>query len=299
MGVCSSRNVGTSVVKVAPLDHDENNEVPLHNVKSKSNVPIHIVAQKKTSEKSANETSDGVGPGDQDHTLSVYGSSRSLRDEPVQGSSCNENGNITVDSHKHSSFPCAKDDIDSKQPYNDMKMSSEIVSVETVHPPTGYGADDFDFDQHTLDMFQQTAMSLDLDNSDLLFNLMYFGGGGMNFDDANMGRMVNSALEETVALYSENNTPYKLNPVSNELRNSIEKKKFTLSKISENEDQVTEAELSNRADHISVEDCECSVCKEMFVEGEDISLFPKCHHKFHGECLDHWLNMVRQILSDG
>lgn len=50
-------------------------------------------------------------------------------------------------------------------------------------------------------LFAQSAMSMDMDNEDLIFNLMYFGG-----DTSNFASMMNSAAEETVAAHSAGNT---------------------------------------------------------------------------------------------
>jgi hypothetical protein len=60
-------------------------------------------------------------------------------------------------------------------------------------------------------MFAHTAMSLGMEQEDLLFNLLYFGGEGAA-PDINMA--ISNARDETVALHSENNTPYKLRPAS-------------------------------------------------------------------------------------
>jgi hypothetical protein len=49
--------------------------------------------------------------------------------------------------------------------------------------------------------FAQSAMSLGMDNDDLIFNLLYFGDNTMSFQS-----MFNSAIEETVAAHSAENT---------------------------------------------------------------------------------------------
>ncbi|EPZ32439.1 hypothetical protein ROZALSC1DRAFT_30305 [Rozella allomycis CSF55] len=36
---------------------------------------------------------------------------------------------------------------------------------------------------------------------------------------------------------------------------------------------------------------ECSVCKEMFQDGEMIKKIPNCSHIFHADCLDPWLKL--------
>ena len=50
-------------------------------------------------------------------------------------------------------------------------------------------------------LFAQSAMSMDMDNEDLIFNLLYFGG-----DTSNFATMMNNAAEETVAAHSTGNT---------------------------------------------------------------------------------------------
>lgn len=49
--------------------------------------------------------------------------------------------------------------------------------------------------------FAQSAMSLGMDNDDLIFNLLYFGDAGASFQT-----MFNTAIEETVAAHSAENT---------------------------------------------------------------------------------------------
>ena len=50
-------------------------------------------------------------------------------------------------------------------------------------------------------LFAQSAMSMDMDNEDLIFNLLYFGG-----DTSNFASMMSNAAEETVAAHSQGNT---------------------------------------------------------------------------------------------
>lgn len=49
--------------------------------------------------------------------------------------------------------------------------------------------------------FAQSAMSLGMDNDDLIFNLLYFSDATTSFQS-----MFNSAIEETVAAHSAENT---------------------------------------------------------------------------------------------
>ena len=125
-------------------------------------------------------------------------------------------------------------------------------------------------DAANADMFQATAMSLGLENDDLLFNLLYFGGG----ENLQLGQMVNSAMEETVALYSENNTPYKLKPASADVLDSLQSSILT---------EVSILELK---------ETDCAVCKDDLEPGCEVTHLPACHHCFHRECIMRWFKMV-------
>jgi hypothetical protein len=81
--------------------------------------------------------------------------------------------------------------------------------------------------------------------------------------------MLNNAFEETVALHSENNTPYKLRPASKDTINSIKSSKYT---NDENEK-------------------ECIVCRDEMEVGCEIIKLPHCHHCFHRPCIVRWLEL--------
>ena len=121
------------------------------------------------------------------------------------------------------------------------------------------------------DMLHFTTMSLGMDPEDLLFNMMYFGDHQDN-SQRNMGSMINAVIEETIAAHSENNTPYKLKPVPSNILAHVRSE--TLQDIED------------------LDDKDCAVCKEEFEIGSRIILLNKCSHRFHGECLRHWLHMV-------
>lgn len=126
-------------------------------------------------------------------------------------------------------------------------------------------------DTANADMFAATAMSLGLENDDLLFNLLYFAGN----ENVHLANMFNSAMEETVALYSENNTPYKLRPASEDILESLETKILSHIEIS----QMNEPD--------------CAVCKDDMEAGNEVIRLPLCHHIFHRECIIRWFMMVR------
>jgi len=124
--------------------------------------------------------------------------------------------------------------------------------------------------------------SLEMDNEDLLFNMLYFSSeedaGGAHLS---IGSVINNAMSETVALHSENNTPYKLRPVPED-------------DIRELEPETLESEGLNKMRQeygdISVA-VECAVCKENLILGEKVIRLPTCHHNFHAECLLKWFTM--------
>jgi len=118
------------------------------------------------------------------------------------------------------------------------------------------------------EMFAHTAMSLGMEQEDLLFNLLYFGGEGAA-PDINMA--ISNARDETVALHSENNTPYKLRPAST---TDIEQLK-------------SEALLS--LDELVEPDC--AVCKDDMEVGVEVVFLPACGHCFHQECLVRWVKL--------
>lgn len=117
------------------------------------------------------------------------------------------------------------------------------------------------------DVFAQTAMSLGLDNDDLLFNMMFFDDGSL----PNFGSMINTMQQETLALHSENNTPYKLNPANEKAISHLIHEKYKLSSI--------------------VTGNECAVCKDEIEDGADITRIPQCRHYFHQECLSRWIQL--------
>jgi hypothetical protein len=124
------------------------------------------------------------------------------------------------------------------------------------------------------EMFSHTALSLGMDNEDLLFNLMYFGDG----DAGTFGQMMDGVQNETLALHSENNTPYKLKPASTAAIDGLHKKIFGV--------DVTNPECQNN-------ECECAVCKDVIETGAEVLQIPICQHFFHEECVLRWIKLVR------
>jgi len=121
---------------------------------------------------------------------------------------------------------------------------------------------------HLRMLFAQSAMSMDMDNEDLIFNLLYFGG-----DTASFATMMNNAAEETVAAHSAGNTPYKLAPAS-----ETALKKLTVVCITE--DILRELHLQ-----------ECSICQEDMEVGGQAAIMPGCGHCFHDDCVLKWFTL--------
>ena len=113
--------------------------------------------------------------------------------------------------------------------------------------------------------WEMISNSLGMDNDDLLFNMLYFGDGTQN-----VGTAINNAMEETVALHSEHNTPYKLQPASQQDVQSLAPQAYV------------EALLSPRVR-------DCSVCREDLTPTCVVIKLPRCAHVFHGDCLTKWL----------
>lgn len=117
-------------------------------------------------------------------------------------------------------------------------------------------------------LFAQSAMSMDMDNEDLIFNLLYFGG-----DTSNFATMMNNAAEETVAAHSAGNTPYKLTPAT-----ATALKKLNIMTVTES--LATELNLQD-----------CLICQEEFQIGDAIAAVPNCNHCFHNDCVLKWFTL--------
>eukprot|EP01041_Mallomonas_annulata_P002881 gene2881-5647_t len=114
-----------------------------------------------------------------------------------------------------------------------------------------------------------SAMSLEMDNEDLLFNLYYFGGGAAM---ANIQSAYSTAIEETFAAHSAANTPYKLRPAAESAMS-----------------QLSSSVLNE--DYGIIDDFECSVCKDEMELGCEVTKLPGCGHVFHYDCVVRWLKL--------
>ena len=128
-------------------------------------------------------------------------------------------------------------------------------------------------DENDREMLEHTAMSLGMDYDEFLFNVLYFGDGQV----PNLSTAISNAREETVALHSENNTPYKLRPAST---TAIERLKSEI--------------LHNLKD---LEEPDCAICKENMEINNDVIFLPSCRHCFHMECLVRWIKLVSALIS--
>lgn len=122
-------------------------------------------------------------------------------------------------------------------------------------------------DTSAAEVLTQTAMSLGLGNDDLIFNLLYFDNGNI----PNFGTMLNTMQQETLALHSENNTPYKLNPANEKAISHLIQESYKQTANSDNE---------------------CAVCKDDIEDEAEITRIPNCKHYFHTECLSRWIQLV-------
>lgn len=124
------------------------------------------------------------------------------------------------------------------------------------------------------EMFAHTALSLGMDNDDLLFNMMYFSENGGTF-----GTVMNSIQQETLALHSADNTPYKLKPASESAIAQLPREVFP---------GPDPASLGGAGRY---EELECAVCRDEIEVGSEILRIPHCSHYFHEECLTRWIKL--------
>ena len=168
------------------------------------------------------------------------------------------------------------DDVDeSTDRYLSNCFSHETPHQNSVQPPLSARSEYSEGDAAAAEMFAHTALSLGMDNDDLLFNLMYFNSG----DNATFGTVMNSVQSETLALHSENNTPYKLKPASITAISGLTRLNFG-----------TDIACSE-AEKLGL-DCECAVCKDDIEHSAPVLQIPSCQHFFHEECLLRWINLV-------
>ena len=156
---------------------------------------------------------------------------------------------------------------------------------------SGEGSDERHMMQQNQENWSMLKHSLEMSGEDLLLNMLYFSDEGaaatVMEDSASMGKVLDGAMTETLALHSENNTPYKLKPASKEEMEKLQA-------------ETLDAEISgslkvnlDRADSgggPESKGCglECVVCKEELELGDKIMRLPQCGHTFHEGCLSTW-----------
>jgi len=138
---------------------------------------------------------------------------------------------------------------------------SEMLEEEEDESPSARAA---------AELFAHTALSLGMDNEDLLLNLMYFDGFGDS--STTFGNVMNTLQQETLALHSANNTPYKLNPADDEEIAGL-------------------LEATYHANTTEFVENECLVCRDELDEGCKVLRIPTCKHYFHSECLVRWIKL--------
>lgn len=123
--------------------------------------------------------------------------------------------------------------------------------------------------EENLDYLVYSAMSLGMDNEELLFNMFYFG------DESGAGfrQSMNTAIEETYAAHSTGNTPYKLRPATEDSINKHLSTDINLSDIGEVE--------------------ECLICQERLLNAEmgPMVMLSACRHVFHEDCVRRWFTL--------
>ena len=119
----------------------------------------------------------------------------------------------------------------------------------------------------------QTAMSFDMDDNDLLFNLLYFNENPEGLDTSNIGSICETAVTETLAAHSEGNTPYKLRPASEKVQAKFDGSE-TLTK-----------EIFNKLDSD-----DCAICLDKMLIGCKVA-YLKCSHCFHCDCFLRWIKL--------
>ena len=124
--------------------------------------------------------------------------------------------------------------------------------------------------------WEMVSNSLGMDGDDLLYNMLYFGDGSQN-----VGLAINSAIEETVALHSEHNTPYKLLPASQEEVQSLAPQSYGVISPRVSQDSMLDEPSKSRV---------CLVCRDDLTLQCVVVKLPRCAHVFHDDCLKKWLN---------
>ena len=154
----------------------------------------------------------------------------------------------------------------------------EEEDLELVYPEYEAPEDDSN-DLENRENWQMLTSSLDMDNEDLLFNMLYFSTGDDAASSLSAPQMINNAMSETVALHSESNTPYKLRPVSEKDLQTV-----LVAQLSPRSLEVLRSESGQSG-------VQCCCCMEEILQDQKVAKLPACQHSFHSECLHKWFRM--------
>lgn len=181
----------------------------------------------------------------------------------ASGNSGSQSGSVQLRrGHSEAPLPVGNDDL------TDRILSSGHVQQTPAHNDPGTSRSNHSESAAVAEMFAHTALSLGMDNEDLLFNLMYFSEA----ENATLGSVMEGVQNETLALHSQNNTPYKLKPASERAVRGLHHKVFGVT--------------------LHSDECECQVCKDEIEVQSDVIQIPSCQHFFHEECLLRWIKLV-------
>jgi hypothetical protein len=138
------------------------------------------------------------------------------------------------------------------------------------------------------EMFASASMSLEMDNEDLLFNLMYFQEKS---SQQTLGGSLDTALQEVLASHSTGNTPYKLRPASDSITDRLGALAVQLSDVNVRDPNLIQVESSCNNTSIYTSETECPVCKDCMESGDHVVMLPLCKHIFHRDCMLRWVTL--------
>lgn len=225
-----------------------------HKVNVKANVETSSIEEHSKPEAKISDSRDSVGR---------HMSPRRTHEAPSHGLSPNnqeERGSVEDSFGDH-------DDELGHEEYGDEDMEDDMLDEYN----DGESEEEEEETEEAMQMrmlFAQSAMSMDMDNEDLIFNLLYFGDSNTNF-----ASMMNSAAEETVAAHSQGNTPYKLTPATDNALKAL--KVITVTEILMEELQLQD----------------CLICQEEMTVNDSVVLLPGCNHCFHNNCVLKWFSL--------
>mmetsp|Transcript_228 Transcript_228/g.195 ORF Transcript_228/g.195 Transcript_228/m.195 type:complete len:292 (-) Transcript_228:16-891(-) len=204
---------------------------------------------------------------------------KSIEKSQLSENSSNQQRNVINNNNNTSNSTDQRPRIQSQAQLS-VPNTNSIVESQVLHEKvddnagnsynaTVSNSDQFDENMYdeSSELLNNTAMSLGMDNDELLFNLYYFG----QQSGASFGHIVNNAVEETLALHSEGNTPYKLNPANDQ-------------EISKLNSEILYHELDNNEN-------ECLICRDIIEIGSEITRLVLCKHCFHTDCVIRWLKL--------